>query len=89
MDSSELNFSFYENRDVSLWDFLIPNTTESGRLLKQKGVKCYNDWPDDGIAKEDLMELIRNRMGADMQNAPLKDIRLLFDIKFFGIRRLN
>ena len=73
MDPSELYFSLYENRDVNLWDFVIPNTTESGRLLKQKGVECYKDWPEDGIVKEDLMELIRNRMGADMHNAPLKE----------------
>ena len=69
MDVSDLYFSTLEYGPISIFDRIVEATNESGRYCKSRGIKSYQCWPDGGLNKNDLKEMIRIRIGMDLVNA--------------------
>ena len=69
MDASDLYFSTLEYGPISIFDRIVEATNESGRYCKSRGIKSYQFWPDGGLNKNDLKEMIRIRIGMDLVKA--------------------
>ena len=69
---SELFFECFSDSETSLWKRLLDGTNKSGTAMKEaKPNGIYRYWKKVEI--DDLKELIRLKLAADLQNSPYKE----------------